>query len=144
MCGLVQPDAAAAGQRDRSGDSPIRRLHLGALHILRFQRCDKGIKIVALRVQHGAWQLLPGMLLGELAVQGVNRGFRGGHAEDQPAAPNVDGAEFKNIAKKGSVRLGISAVKQEMSADNHAAEYIRIDAERLTYLAVALKIEDWT
>ena len=49
--------------------------------------------------------------------------------------------EFKNIAEEGTIRFGISTVKQEMRADNHAAEYIRISAECLTKFAAALKIE---
>ena len=82
--------------------------------------------------------------LRELAVERVNPRFGGRHGENQPTFADIDGSEAKNIAKEGPVRLRISAVKQEMSADNHAAEYIRIDRGRLTNFAAALKIEYWT
>jgi hypothetical protein len=71
----------------------------------------------------------------------VNRGLRGGHAENQPTVPDINGRKSKNIAEEGAVRLGISAVEQEMSADNHAAKYIRIAAPGLTNFVAALKIE---
>jgi len=124
---LVQPDVAAAGERNRGRDSPIRRLHLGAVHILRLQRRDETIEIVAHQIQDSTQQFMAGMTLRELSIRRVNRRFCGRHAENQPASADIDRRESKNIAKEGPIRLGISAVDQEMSADNHAAEYIRIE-----------------
>ena len=65
------------------------------------------------------------MTRGGVCIEWVDGGLGSRHAENQPAMPDIDGRKSKNVPKKAPVRLRISAMEQEMRADNHAAEYIR-------------------
>src|SRR3954470_3276782 len=53
---------------------------------------------------------------------------------------DIDGRKSKYVTKESSIRLRITAMKQEMRADNHAAEYIRTYGVSLTNFAAPLKI----
>jgi len=48
-------------------------------------------------------------------VDWVDCCFCRGHAENQPAVPDIDRRKSKNVAKEAPIRLGISAVKQKMA-----------------------------
>jgi len=83
------------------------------------------------------------MLLGEIDIQGMNSNFGGRHGEDEPSFANIKRPETENVTKKGTVRFGIPAVEQEMCANNHVAEYIRLEDCGLTYFTGALRIKNW-
>lgn len=82
-----------------------------------------GVKIIAHQVQNRTEHLMPGPGLYELGARGMNCGFSRGQGEDQPALPDIDGEETENITKKGSICIGIPAVKENVRANDHAAEY---------------------
>ena len=128
MCRLIQPDSGAAGERDRGADSPARPHHLGALNIFRSQLRDGRIEIVAHQVQDSAQQSVVGVDLREFAVRRVNRSFRWRHGENQPAIPHIHRTKPQNITKEDTIRFGVRAVEKDVSANHHAAQYIRIDA----------------
>lgn len=123
---LVEADLAAAGHRDRSFHAPICLFDLAALHAFLLQHCNISVKVVDHQIQDGAQQLTSTVPLREFAIYWVNCGFCRGHREDEPASTHVNRGETKHIAKESAVSLGILAVKKEMRADNHAAEYISL------------------
>jgi hypothetical protein len=124
MTGLVKTYFSAAGQRNCRLDSPGSSLDFAALNILRFQRGDGGVDVVAHQVQDRAEKIVSSVALRKFSFYRVNAGFGRRHRENQPPLADVDEREFKDIAKEGPIRLGIFAVEQEMSTDNHAAKYM--------------------
>lgn len=143
MPGLIEPDLAAAGEWNRGRLSPTGGLDSGALNILGFQGRDHGSKVVAHYIKDCAEQVVSGMFLGELDIEGMNSDFSRRHGEDEPSFANIKRREAENVAKEGTVRLGILAVEQEMCANNHLAEYIRLWDCGLTYFTGALRIKNW-
>ena len=130
MLRLVEADGAAAGQRNGRHHSPVRRLDFGAFYVLRFQRGDGGSKVVAHQVQNRAQQFVPGMAIGELAVERMDAGLRRRHCKDEPPVADINRAEAEHVAEEGAVSFGILAEKKEVRPGNHAAEYIRNNAAR--------------
>jgi hypothetical protein len=125
MPGLVHADAAAAGQRDRRDAAPRRYFHLGAENIFRFQCSDHGVEIVAQQVKNCAEQLVSGMTLRELTLQRMDSGFCWRHAEDEPAFTGINAGEIEDIAEEGTIGVGVFAVEQKVSTDNHARSIFR-------------------
>ena len=86
------------------------------------------MEIVAHQVQHRAQQCMPRMVLRKIAFKRMDPCFGRWHGEDQPTLAGVDRAKAQHIPKKGAVGLRIFAVQQEMSAKDHGAEYIGVEA----------------
>lgn len=116
---LVKSDVSAAGQRNGSGLAPVRGLDLGALSASGLEGSDFGVKIVAHQVQHSAEQLVAGVLLAEISIRGMDGGFCRRQAEDQPSCTDVQRTKSKNVAKEGSVGLGMGTVKKKMCTTKH-------------------------
>jgi hypothetical protein len=53
----------------------------------------------------------------------MNASLSGRHTKDQPSFAGVNGWEFENVSKEVPVRFRVSAVKQQMGAKDHRAEY---------------------
>jgi len=70
-----------------------------------------------------------------LALDGMNGRLRRGQRENQPAVVGVNDLKVEDIAEEGTIGLGILAVEHNVSALNHAAEYIHLGQE------VELKLE---
>jgi hypothetical protein len=125
MFRLVQANAAATGQGNHSEDAPIRLLHLGAGHAFSPQQRNECTQIITHQIQHRTQHFMSPMMLSGACIDRVNGGLGRRHAENQPAMPNIDGRKFQNVTKESPIRFRISAMEQEMRADDHAAEYIR-------------------
>src|SRR5690349_2963556 len=121
---LIQTNFAAAGQAYRRPNAPTLGLDLSAFRVLAFQGCDLRVDVVTHQVQDAAQQLVAGMTLGRVSVGRMEGGFRRRHGENQPAATRIHGRKTEDIMKENPIRLGIFAVKEKMSTENHAAKYI--------------------
>jgi len=125
MFRLVQADTSATGQGNRGDDSPIRLLYLGADHIFGLQCSNESTQIIAHQVQHRTQHFMSRMMQSGACIEWVDGGLCRGHAENQPAMPDIDARKSKSVTKEGPIRFRIPAMKQKVRADDHAAEYIR-------------------
>jgi hypothetical protein len=93
------------------------------VYVFSRERRDRGRQVIAHQVKDCTQKLVSAVTLRELAVDRVNSCFSRGHSKDQPAFADINAGQLEDIAKEGAVRLGVPAVEQEMSADNHAGKY---------------------
>src|SRR5262245_47399819 len=95
---LIQTELAAAGQLDRRPDAPPFSRDFGAADLLRLERLDESLKVVAHQVQMCAEHLVAGVLALTVAlVCRMHRQLRGRHAEDQPSVPDIDVLEAEDV-----------------------------------------------
>src|SRR5450755_166568 len=141
MFRLVQADTSATGQGNRGDDSPIRLLYLGADHIFGLQCSNESTQIIAHQVQHRTQHFMSRMMQSGACIEWVDGGLCRGHAENQPAMPDIDARKSKSVTKEGPIRFRIPAMKQKVRADDHGAEYIGPTTRSLTNFAAPLKID---
>jgi hypothetical protein len=121
---LIHSNLASAGKRDVGQCPPRGLLHIRATDIFLLQRGHHFFKIVAHQVKYGAEKIITGVLPREITVDRVNGGFCRRNSENHPSMSNIHKRKPKDIAEEHAIGFGIPAVKQEVGAEDHAAEYI--------------------
>src|SRR5262249_52274230 len=125
MFRLVEADFAAAGENDARVNSPLFFCNVRANHVLSFARGDGGLQVVTSQVEDRAKEMTASVELTTVIARfsGMNTGFGGRQAEDQPATTGVHGAEVEDVAKEGAVLFGMIAVEEDVGTDDHKHKF---------------------
>src|SRR5262250_1138159 len=100
MFRLIDTDLAAPGKGHRSKLSPTLFIHIGDLHVLRFEISQRRSKVVAHEEK----------LVLVVLVGIMERDLKGRHGENQPAMAGINTGKSQHIAKKGPVGLSILGI----------------------------------
>jgi hypothetical protein len=110
MLGLIQPDLATAGEPYLRDGAPSCLMHFGAYSVLLRQGGHLGPEIVAHEVE---------FMGATIVIRRVECGLCWWEGEDQPTMTGIDGLKAEDIAEERSVRLGVFAVDDCVSAKDH-------------------------
>jgi hypothetical protein len=97
MLRLVEADSTAAGQADLGDGSPTLFLNIRTRHAFFFERGHLGLEIVTHEIK-----FVPIIFFG-----GMECGLRGRQSKNQPSVPGINRSESENVAKEGTISLGI-------------------------------------
>lgn len=100
MRGLVEADLTATRQAKGRSDPPRLLCHLGAVDVLGLERPDEPVQVVAHEIEDGSEEGVSSMGLHEVAVRGVDRGFRGRQPEDHPSVTGIDERKSQHVAEE--------------------------------------------
>src|SRR5262245_43608735 len=109
MLRLVKADLASAWKRDHSNRTPSGLLHIRTVDALLSEGRHLGLQVFAHEIK----------FVYVVLIRRMERGFRRGHREDQPAMTGVHGRETKNISEEGAIGLRVLAVDDHVSSNDH-------------------------
>ena len=107
MLRLIKAELTTAGKPDLRYRAPSLSVNPRTLNALLCERGNFGIEVIAHQIK----------LVGAMRFCGVECGFGRWQREDQPAMACVDGFEVENVAEECTIRLGVLAIDDDVSAE---------------------------
>jgi hypothetical protein len=120
MPGLIKSDLASARQLDSGDRAPPLILNWRAPDTLLFERSHLRLQIVAHEIE----------FMSTILVGWVYGGFGRRKRKDQPSMTGIHGVESEHVAEKCTIRLGVFAVDNYVSAENHSTLQNKLEDSR--------------